>query len=106
MHNSLGVAGNRDVVVLVIDGLGAELHYVIPAYQRDSGLTRAAFRAAGTLHPAATLDEVRAGILSVGVCIPARSRGSPTPTFPSSTRPATCSGPSNWFRSSPVDEKM
>ncbi|MEV6338822.1 nucleotide pyrophosphatase/phosphodiesterase family protein [Nocardia vinacea] len=45
---------------------GIEVHYVIPAYQRDSGLTRAAFRTAGTLHPAANLDEVRAGILSVG----------------------------------------
>lgn len=45
---------------------GVAVHYVIPAYQRDSGLTRAAFRAAGTLHPAASLDEVRAGILAVG----------------------------------------
>ncbi|MFE3054272.1 alkaline phosphatase family protein [Nocardia sp. NPDC059239] len=44
---------------------GVELHYVIPAYQRTSGLTRAAFRAPGTLHPATTLDELRAGILAV-----------------------------------------
>ncbi|MGW5107372.1 alkaline phosphatase family protein [Nocardia sp. NPDC004123] len=44
---------------------GVELHYVIPAYQRTSGLTRAAFRAPGALHPAATLDELRAGILAV-----------------------------------------
>ncbi|MEC3916161.1 alkaline phosphatase family protein [Nocardia sp. CDC160] len=44
---------------------GVEVHYVIPAYQYGSGLTRAAFRAPGTLHPAATLDELRAGILSV-----------------------------------------
>src|SRR6266568_4812811 len=46
---------------------GIQLHYVIPAYQYDSGLTRASFRAAGTLHPATTLDELRAGILSVAV---------------------------------------
>lgn len=45
---------------------GIEVHYVIPAYQRDSGLTRASFRAAGTLHPATNLDEVRTGVLSVG----------------------------------------
>lgn len=44
---------------------GVAVHYVIPEYQRDSGLTRAAFRAAGTLHPATSLDEVRAGILTV-----------------------------------------
>lgn len=44
---------------------GVAVHYVIPAYQRASGLTRAAFRASGTLHPAASLDEVRAGILAV-----------------------------------------
>nr|WP_067679364.1 nucleotide pyrophosphatase/phosphodiesterase family protein [Nocardia miyunensis] len=44
---------------------GVEVHYVVPAYQRDSGLTRAAFRAAGALHPAATLDELRSGILAV-----------------------------------------
>ncbi|MBB5915373.1 hypothetical protein BJY24_004285 [Nocardia transvalensis] len=43
---------------------GVEMHYVIPEYQRDSGLTRAAFRAAGTLHPAADLDALRSGILS------------------------------------------
>ncbi len=41
------------------------MHYVIPAYQRTSGLTRASFRATGTLHPATTLDEVRGGILTV-----------------------------------------
>lgn len=44
---------------------GVQVHYVVPGYQRDSGLTRAAFRAAGTMHPAATLDELRAGILAV-----------------------------------------
>ncbi|SDI17677.1 Type I phosphodiesterase / nucleotide pyrophosphatase [Actinokineospora alba] len=44
---------------------GVAVHYVVPAYQRNSGLTRAAFRAAGTVHPAACLDEVRAGILTV-----------------------------------------
>ncbi|WP_405496653.1 alkaline phosphatase family protein [Nocardia sp. NBC_00511] len=44
---------------------GVEIHYVIPGYQRDSGLTRAAFRATGIVHPAATLDEVRDGILTV-----------------------------------------
>lgn len=44
---------------------GVDVHYVIPGYQRDSGLTRAAFRAAGTVHPAADLDQVRAGIRAV-----------------------------------------
>ncbi|WP_040815432.1 alkaline phosphatase family protein [Nocardia concava] len=44
---------------------GVEVHYVIPGYQRESGLTRAAFRAPGTLHPASTLDELRTGILTV-----------------------------------------
>ncbi|MFI5715585.1 alkaline phosphatase family protein [Nocardia sp. NPDC051750] len=44
---------------------GVEVHYVVPEYQVRSGLTRASFRAPGTLHPAATLDEVRAGILEV-----------------------------------------
>ncbi|MGW0181212.1 alkaline phosphatase family protein [Nocardia sp. NPDC003345] len=44
---------------------GVEVHYVVPEYQIRSGLTRAAFRAPGTLHPAATLDEVRTGILEV-----------------------------------------
>ncbi|MGQ4615697.1 alkaline phosphatase family protein [Nocardia sp. R7R-8] len=44
---------------------GIDVHYVIPAYQSDSGLTRAAFRAAGTLHPASDLDQLRAGILAV-----------------------------------------
>lgn len=44
---------------------GVEVHYVVPEYQIRSGLTRAAFRAPGTLHPAPTLDEVRAGILAV-----------------------------------------
>lgn len=44
---------------------GVDVHYVIPEYQRASGLTLAAFRAAGTLHPATTLDEVKAGILAV-----------------------------------------
>ncbi|AYF76367.1 alkaline phosphatase family protein [Nocardia yunnanensis] len=44
---------------------GVEMHYVIPGYQQTSGLTRAAFRAPGVLHPAATLDELRAGILAV-----------------------------------------
>lgn len=44
---------------------GVELHYVTPGYQRTSGLTRAAFRAPGILHPAVTLEELRAGILAV-----------------------------------------
>lgn len=44
---------------------GVEVHYVVPEYQVRSGLTRASFRAAGILHPATTLDEVRAGILAV-----------------------------------------
>ncbi|MEU4312590.1 nucleotide pyrophosphatase/phosphodiesterase family protein [Nocardia sp. NPDC024068] len=44
---------------------GVEVHYVVPEYQIRSGLTRASFRASGTLHPAATLDEVRTGILEV-----------------------------------------
>ncbi|MBF6349403.1 MULTISPECIES: alkaline phosphatase family protein [Nocardia] len=44
---------------------GVGIHYVVPEYQIRSGLTRAAFRAPGTLHPAATLAEVRAGILAV-----------------------------------------
>ncbi|AUN39990.1 alkaline phosphatase family protein [Tsukamurella tyrosinosolvens] len=44
---------------------GAEIHYVVPAYQETSGLTRASFRAAGVLHPASHLDEVRAGVLEV-----------------------------------------
>ncbi|KXP10760.1 alkaline phosphatase family protein [Tsukamurella pseudospumae] len=44
---------------------GAEIHYVVPAYQEKSGLTRASFRAAGVLHAASTLDEVREGVLAV-----------------------------------------
>ncbi|WP_416564724.1 alkaline phosphatase family protein [Nocardia testacea] len=44
---------------------GVEVHYVVPEYQVRSGLTRASFRAPGILHPATTLDEVRAGILEV-----------------------------------------
>lgn len=44
---------------------GVDVHYVIPGYQRDSGLTRAAFRARGTVHPAADHDGLRAGILAV-----------------------------------------
>ncbi|RJQ82801.1 alkaline phosphatase family protein [Pseudonocardiaceae bacterium YIM PH 21723] len=43
---------------------GVELSYVVPDYYDGSGLTRAAFRAPGTLYPAATLDELRAGILA------------------------------------------
>lgn len=42
-----------------------DIHYVVPGYQASSGLTRAAFRATGTVHPASTLDEVRDGILAV-----------------------------------------
>ncbi|WP_028479391.1 alkaline phosphatase family protein [Nocardia sp. CNY236] len=53
---------------------GVEIHYVVPAYQRASGLTRAAFRAPGTLHPAADLDEVRAAILEVSARAGTRSR--------------------------------
>ncbi|BDD83337.1 phosphodiesterase [Tsukamurella pulmonis] len=44
---------------------GAEIHYVVPDYQESSGLTRASFRAAGVLHAASTLDEVREGVLAV-----------------------------------------
>ncbi|TWS18737.1 alkaline phosphatase family protein [Tsukamurella asaccharolytica] len=44
---------------------GAEIHYVVPAYQETSGLTRASFRAAGVLHPASDLDAVREGVLAV-----------------------------------------
>ncbi|WP_341257383.1 MULTISPECIES: alkaline phosphatase family protein [Gordonia] len=44
---------------------GVEIHYVVPGYQARSGLTRAAFRATGVVHPAATLDELRDGILAV-----------------------------------------
>ncbi|WP_336791130.1 nucleotide pyrophosphatase/phosphodiesterase family protein [Gordonia malaquae] len=44
---------------------GVEVHYVVPGYQARSGLTRAAFRATGVVHPAATLDELRDGILAV-----------------------------------------
>ncbi len=44
---------------------GVDVHYVVPEYQRDSGLTRATFRATGVLHPAADLEQVRAGILAV-----------------------------------------
>ncbi|MFC9896442.1 alkaline phosphatase family protein [Nocardia sp. NPDC127579] len=44
---------------------GVDVHYVVPAYQRTSGLTRAVFRAVGTVHPATTLDQVRDGILAV-----------------------------------------
>lgn len=44
---------------------GAEIHYVMPGYQETSGLTRASFRAAGVLHPASNLDEVREGVLAV-----------------------------------------
>lgn len=51
-----------------------DVHYVVPAYQRDSGLTAAAFRAPGTLHPASTLDEVRAGVLAVTGPAGTRSR--------------------------------
>ncbi|MEV6276316.1 nucleotide pyrophosphatase/phosphodiesterase family protein [Nocardia sp. NPDC051832] len=53
---------------------GVEVHYVIPAFQAESGLTRAVFRAAGTVHPAKTLDEVRAGILAVAGHSGTRSR--------------------------------
>ncbi|MCF8610373.1 alkaline phosphatase family protein [Gordonia sp. HY285] len=50
-----------------------DIHYVVPGYQAASGLTRAAFRATGTVHPAATLDEVRDGILDVAR-MPGRGR--------------------------------
>ncbi|MGW0003329.1 alkaline phosphatase family protein [Nocardia grenadensis] len=53
---------------------GVELHYVVPEYQVRSGLTRASFRAPGTLHPATTLDELRAGILAVARQPGTRSR--------------------------------
>ncbi|EGD53733.1 alkaline phosphatase family protein [Gordonia neofelifaecis] len=44
---------------------GVEIHYVVPAYQVESGLTRAAFRTPGLLHPAESLAAVRDGILEV-----------------------------------------
>ncbi|WP_019203661.1 alkaline phosphatase family protein [Tsukamurella sp. 1534] len=44
---------------------GAEIHYVLPGYQERSGLTRAAFRAPGSLHPASSWEEVRDGVLEV-----------------------------------------
>ncbi|MEV5652797.1 nucleotide pyrophosphatase/phosphodiesterase family protein [Nocardia sp. NPDC052254] len=44
---------------------GVDVHYVVPEYQRRSGLTRAAFRATGILHPAADLDQVCSGIRTV-----------------------------------------
>ncbi|BDH56704.1 hypothetical protein MTP03_16430 [Tsukamurella sp. PLM1] len=44
---------------------GAEIHYVVPAYQEKSGLTRAAFRARGELHPASHIEDVRGGVLDV-----------------------------------------
>ncbi|MFE3192699.1 alkaline phosphatase family protein [Nocardia sp. NPDC059240] len=53
---------------------GIDVHYVIPGYQYTSGLTRAAFRAPGTLHAATTLDELRAGILAVAQHSGAQSR--------------------------------
>ncbi|MGW4241464.1 alkaline phosphatase family protein [Nocardia sp. NPDC004722] len=53
---------------------GVEVHYVIPGYQHTSGLTRAAFRAPGTLHAATTLDELRDGILAVARHSGAQSR--------------------------------
>lgn len=46
-------------------GAGVAVHYVVPAYQERSGLTRASFRADGTFHDASTIDEVRAGVLGV-----------------------------------------
>ncbi|MEV0246329.1 nucleotide pyrophosphatase/phosphodiesterase family protein [Nocardia sp. NPDC050712] len=53
---------------------GVEVHYVVPPYQRTSGLTRAVFRAPGTLHPAESLDTVRDGIRAVAQHSGARSR--------------------------------
>ncbi|MGW5385196.1 alkaline phosphatase family protein [Nocardia sp. NPDC003963] len=53
---------------------GVEVHYVTPEYQTRSGLTRAAFRASGIHHSAATLAEVRAGILEVADHPGTRSR--------------------------------
>ncbi|NKY85071.1 alkaline phosphatase family protein [Nocardia veterana] len=53
---------------------GVAVHYVIPEYQRSSGLTRAVFRTAGTVHPAADLEQVRAGILAVAQHPDAESR--------------------------------
>ncbi|GEE03124.1 phosphodiesterase [Gordonia spumicola] len=53
---------------------GIDVHYVVPGYQATSGLTRAAFRATGTVHPATTLADVREGILAVAADGGARSR--------------------------------
>ena len=36
---------------------GADIHYVMRGEFRESGLTRAAFRADGTFHPAISLAE-------------------------------------------------
>lgn len=44
---------------------GIDIHYVVPAYQMRSGLTRASFRADGELHAADSLESVRDGILEV-----------------------------------------
>lgn len=44
---------------------GIEVHYVVPAYQMRSGLTRAAFRAPGILHPAKDLSALREGIMDL-----------------------------------------
>ncbi|MEV0762694.1 nucleotide pyrophosphatase/phosphodiesterase family protein [Nocardia sp. NPDC050435] len=55
----------RDSRVQDLARHGVEVHYVVPPYQVTSGLTRATFRAPGTLHPAESLDEVRNGILAV-----------------------------------------
>lgn len=52
---------------------GADIHYVMRGEFRESGLTRAAFRADGTFHPAISLAEVRAAVLDV-VSAPSRRR--------------------------------
>jgi len=51
-----------------------DIHYVVPGYQVRSGLTLAAFSVDGELHAAATLDEVRDGVLEVARHDDARRR--------------------------------
>lgn len=64
---------SRPSLLEVLDVEGVGVHYVMRPEFRDSGLTRAAFRAAGTLRPAVSLDEVRDGVLDA-VGVPSRTR--------------------------------
>lgn len=60
------------VARLAADGI--DIHFVVPGYQIRSGLTRAAFGVDGVLHTAATLPEVRDGVLQVAHHRDARRR--------------------------------